>query len=121
MRSDFGLLCENYYLGAFIMSIPPSAHFFGAFISGPISDYLGRRIALILSIIGLTTFSGLIRKSIVFDSAFCTFDNDSISVTTIQACLLFHGVEYHLLPAFFFSIFFFIWVTLWRRFMQSKF
>ena len=59
MRSDFGLLCENYYLGAFIMSIPPGAHFFGAFISGPISDYLGRRIAMILSIIGLTTFSGM--------------------------------------------------------------
>ena len=65
MRSDFGLLCENYYLGAFIMSIPPGAHFFGAFISGPISDYLGRRIAMILSIIGLTTFSGMVRKSTV--------------------------------------------------------
>ena len=66
MRSDFGLLCENYYLGAFIMSIPPGAHFFGAFISGPISDYLGRRIAMILSIIGLTTFSGMVTKPFCF-------------------------------------------------------
>ena len=81
-RSEFGLVCDRFTVGSTIMSIAPGAAFIGAFLSGPISDYFGRRRAIILSIIGLTCFS--------FLNFFTT------SVTTFAMCFICQHISVHM-------------------------
>ena len=87
MRSAFDLICDRSQIATVIMSIAPAAAFVGASISGPISDYFGRRVAMLLSILGLTVFSiiNFFSTNVAFFAACFTLQHVSVHMGYVVA------------------------------------
>ena len=87
MRSEFGLVCDRSQIATVIMSIAPAAAFIGASISGPVSDYFGRRVAMLVSVFALTLFSfvNFFSTNVAFFAACFTLQHISVHMGYVVA------------------------------------